>query len=128
HPLASFDGFGIYNRHVVILLYVLVSGLLFLRQGRKLALFCAATMLALFLTKITGFLVGGLFGLVAVFAGRIKWTDVLLAAVVFALPLIAFEIFSGATSAYLLGISELAGNNSETLLPRFRTVVVQKID
>lgn len=128
HLLPSFDGFGIYNRHIVVLLYVLLSGLLFLRGGRKLAWFCAVTMLALFLTKITGFLVGGLFGVLAILAGRLKWIDVIIAAVVFAVPLVVFEVMTGMISGYLHTISELAGNNSETLLPRFRTVVTNKID
>ncbi|WP_449394033.1 hypothetical protein [Devosia riboflavina] len=128
HPLPGLDGFGIYNRHVVVLLYVLLSGLLFLRDGRKLAIFCAATMLALFLTKITGFLVGGLFGVTAVFAGRLRWTTVLLAAGIFLVPLLALELLTGMVSAYLRDISQLAGNNSSTLLPRFRTVVTNKLD
>lgn len=128
HQLPSFDGFGIYNRHIVVLLYVFLSGLLFLRPGRKLALFCAGAMLALFLTKITGFLVGGLFGVVAILAGRLRWSDVLVAALVFAVPLVVLELMTGMVSAYLLTISELAGSNSGTLLPRFRTVVTQKID
>ena len=128
HMLPGFDGFGIYNRHVVILLYVLLSGLLFLRDGRRLAFLCAATMLALFLTKITGFLVGGLFGFVAVLAGRIKWTNLLLAAGLFALPLLVLEFSCGMVSAYLHDISELVGSNQSTLLPRFRTVVTNKVD
>ena len=128
HPLPGLDGFGIYNRHVVVLLYVLLSGLLFLRDGRKLAVFCAAVMLALFLTKITGFLVGGLFGLMAVLAGRIKWTNIILAAVVFIAPLLVLELATGMVSAYLRDISTLAGDNSSTLLPRFRTVVTNKLD
>lgn len=128
HPLPSLDGFGIYNRHVVILLYVLLSGLLFLREGRKLALVCGATMLALFLTKITGFLVGGLFCALALVAGRIKWTNALLAAGLFLVPLAVLELLTGMVSAYLRDISELAGNNSSTLLPRFRTVITNKFD
>jgi hypothetical protein len=46
HPLPTLDGFGIYNRHGVIFLYVLTSGLVFLKDGRRMAVLIAAAMLA----------------------------------------------------------------------------------
>ncbi|MBD9375313.1 hypothetical protein IB238_22070 [Rhizobium sp. ARZ01] len=128
HAFAGLDGFGIYNRQGVILLYLLTSGLLFLRDGRKLAVFCAAAMLALFLTKITGFLVGGLFGLLALLAGRISWTNLFLAAAVFLASVVVIEAGSGLISAYLADIVQLASMNQEALLPRFKTVVSAKLD
>ncbi len=39
YPYPGLDGFGIYNRHTSLLLYVLMCGLLFMRNGTKLALF-----------------------------------------------------------------------------------------
>jgi hypothetical protein len=82
YPYPGLDGFGIYNRHTSLLLYVLMCGLMFMRDSAKLALFCAAAMVALFLMKITGFLAGGLFGLAALLAGRISVRHVLLATAV----------------------------------------------
>lgn len=66
------DGFGIYNRHVSIVLYVLVCGLVFLR-GPALGAVIGWTLTALFLIKITGFLAGGIVTAFALAAGRIGW-------------------------------------------------------
>lgn len=128
HTLPSLDGFGIYNRHAVILLYVLVSGLLFMRDGRRLAVLCGTIMLALFLTKITGFLVGGLFGLLALLAGRIGIRSILLAAVIFAVPLLALELSVGMVLPYLTDIAMLASDNQESALSRFLLVIAREID
>lgn len=122
------DGFGIYNRHISLLLYVLMCGLTIMRDGRRLALFCAAAMLALFLTKITGFLVGGLFGLAALLAGRIALRNVVIAAVVFIAVLLLLELNGRMISAYLGDIAMLVGLNEGAMLPRFLTVLSLKLD
>ena len=128
YPYPGLDGFGIYNRHTSLLLYVLTCGLLFMRNGAKLALFCTVAMLALFLMKITGFLVGGLFGLTAVLAGRISIRNVALAMIVSIAILLALEQQSGIISAYIRDITTLVTLNEEALLPRFLTVLSQKLD
>lgn len=128
HPFAGVDGFGIYNRHGVILLYVLTTGLVFLKAGRTLAWFCALTMLALFLTKITAFLAGGIICLLAVLAGRLKWSDVLLAGVLFVVPLFLIEFTTGFVSAYIGSIAELVGLNEGGILGRFLGAGSSKLD
>lgn len=128
HTLPGMDGFGIYNRQGVILLYVLTCGLLFLPDGRRLAIFCAITALALFTIKVTGFLVGGLLGLAAVLSGRLSLKSTLLAAAIFVIPLACLELTTGMVSAYIRDILQLASLNQGTLLPRFRTVVSNKFD
>lgn len=122
------DGFGIYNRQVSLLLYVLTCGLMFIADSRKLAAFCAVAMLALFLTKITGFLVGGLFGLTALLAGRISVKHVLIAGTIFLVGLAALELNAGMVSAYVTEIGQLIALNEGALLPRFLTVVSGKLD
>jgi hypothetical protein len=128
HSYPGVNGFGIYNRHTSLLLYALTSALAFLPNSRKLAVVAALTMLALFLTKITGFLAGGPIGLFAIFAGRLKWRYVLLAAGIFALVLLALELNHGMISAYLKSIIALIGMNKGLLLPRFLTVFSAKLD
>ncbi len=113
------DGFGIYNRQVSLLLYVLTCGLMFIADGRKLAAFCAITMLALFLTKITGFLVGGLFGLTALLAGRLSIKTALIAAAITLIGLATLELNGHMISAYLVDIEQLLILNEGALLPRF---------
>jgi len=124
----GFDGFGIYNRQACILLYVLTCGLIFMKNGRKLALFCAATMLCLFLTKVTGFLVGGLLGLAALLAGRISIANVVIATLAALGILAALEINNHMISAYIASICQLIALNEAALLPRFLTVVSGKLD
>lgn len=122
------DGFGIYNRQVCLLLYVLVAGLIFMPNSRKLALFCAAAMLCLFLTKITGFLVGGLFGFTALLAGRISVSNALIAIVAALVVLAGLELNGHMISAYLADIGQLLVLNEAALLPRFLTVISGKLD
>ncbi|MFQ0812558.1 hypothetical protein AVM02_04060 [Brucella anthropi] len=128
YPYPGLDGFGIYNRHTALLLYVLTCGLMFMRNGARLALFCAATMLALFLMKITGFLAGGLLGLAALLAGRISFRNVVLAAILTIAFLCVLELQNGIIGAYIRDITTLIGLNEEALLPRFLTVLSLKLD
>lgn len=128
YPYPGLDGFGIYNRHTSLLLYVLMCGLLFMRNGAKLALFCAVAMLGLFLMKITGFLAGGLFGLAAFLAGRISIRNVVLATIITMSVLLVLELHNGIISAYIRDIMTLIALNEEALLPRFLTVISLKLD
>ncbi|WP_377278406.1 hypothetical protein [Rhizobium sp. R86522] len=128
HSYPGLDGFGIYNRQTSLLLYVLTAGLVFMRGGPRFALFCALVMLALFLTKITGLLVGGLIGLGAVLAGRISLGNLVLAAAAFLLPLVIIELGTGMIAAYIRDILDLIAMNQDALLPRFLTVASGKLD
>ncbi|SDG56204.1 hypothetical protein [Bosea robiniae] len=112
------DGFGIYNRHVSIVLYVLVCGLLFLR-GPALAAIIGWTLIALFMIKITGFLAGGLVTAFALAAGRIGLRQALTVAAAAGLALIGFELATGLVSAYLGSILALIAINAGGILPRF---------
>lgn len=128
YPYPGLDGFGIYNRHTSLLLYVLTCGLMFMRNSTKLALFCAGTILALLLMKVTGFLTGGLFGLAAFLAGRISIRNVALATVVTLAALLLLELHNGIVSAYICDITTLIALNEEALLSRFLTVISLKLD
>ncbi|UXN59722.1 hypothetical protein [Phyllobacterium zundukense] len=128
HSYPGVNGFGIYNRHTSLLLYVLVSALVFLPNSRKLAIIASLTMLALFFTKITGFLAGGMIGLVAILSGRLLWRQVLLALCIFAVTLLVLEFNHAMVSAYVESIAALVRLNEGLLLPRFLTVFSIKLD
>ncbi len=128
HSYPGISGFGIYNRHTSLLLYVLTSALIFLPNTRKLAIVAALAMLALFFTKITGFLAGGLIGLFAILSGRLKLRHVLLAMIVVIAALLVFELNHRMVSTYLASIIELVGMNEDVLLSRFLTVFSTKLD
>ncbi|PRD45385.1 hypothetical protein C5748_02515 [Phyllobacterium phragmitis] len=128
HSYPGLDGFGIYNRHATLLLYVLVSALMFVKDGRRLAILCGLTMLALFLIKVTGFLAGGLIGLLALLSGRISWRSVVLAGAIFLAALICLEFNGHMITAYIDEIALLIRMNEQALLPRFLTVLSTDLD
>jgi hypothetical protein len=113
------DGFGIYNRQVSIVLYVLASALVFMRDRRVLSLVLLWTLLALLLIKITGFLAGGLLAAFALAAGRLDWPGSLAAAGAAVLALLGLELATGLVSAYLDSIVALVAINAGGILPRF---------
>lgn len=113
------DGFGIYNRQVSIVLYVLVAALAFLRDRRVLTGVLVWTLLALLLIKVTGFLAGGLVVAFALAAGRLDLRQSTLAAAVAILLLAVLELMTGLVSAYLDSILALVEINAGSILPRF---------
>lgn len=128
HSYPGMDGYGIYNRHATLLLYVLLSALMFVKDGRRLAIVCGLTMLSLFLIKITGFLAGGMIGLLALLSGRISWRSVLIAGALFLAALLCLEFNGHMITAYLKEIALLIRINQEALLPRFLTVFSTDLD
>ncbi|MDW6020499.1 hypothetical protein SAZ10_01855 [Mesorhizobium sp. BAC0120] len=118
YPFPSSDGFGIYNRQVCQMLYVLIAALLYVRNQRILALIVAVAVTALFFLKITGFIAAGLICLFAFLAGRICFRYALAATVVFPALLGASEFACGMVTAYVADIEALVKINSQTLLPR----------
>jgi hypothetical protein len=119
YPFPGSDGFGIYNRQVCQLLYVLVAACLFVRQGRLLELIVVITMTALFFLKITGFVAGGVICAYAFAAGRVSFRSALIISVTFAAILAAVEFSTGLVSHYVIDILRLLLINGGTLLPRF---------
>lgn len=128
YPSPGFDGYGFYNRHVALLLYLLIATLLFAqRRGLQIAL-VAVLMLALFLTKVTGAVAGTLLVGYAMLSGRMRLRDGAAAAIAVIAALGVLEIATGLTSAYLADILTLLGLNTGTLLPRFLTVASVKFN
>jgi hypothetical protein len=115
----GFDGFGIYNRQVSIVLYVLAAALAFMRDRRMLTLVMLWTLLALLLIKVTGLLAGGLLAAFALAAGRIGWRGSLSAAFAAGAALLGLELATGLVAAYLDGIVTLVRLNAGGILPRF---------
>lgn len=113
------DGFGIYNRQVGLLLYVLTAGLVFAKSRRTLLVLVAGCMLALLFTKITGVIAGAMLCCLAVAAGRLAVRTAIAAACAFILILAGLELRLGIVSAYAADILLLLEKNEESLLPRF---------
>ncbi len=115
----SIDGYGIYNRHTSVLLYVLVSGLIFMRKRRLLLFVVAWTCLALFLLKVTGFIAAGLICFFAFVAGRISLRAALASVALFLLALLTLDVTLGIVRAYVFDIWLLVRLNEGNLLSRF---------
>jgi len=124
HPMAGVDAFGFYNRHAALLLYVLVTTILFVREARAQIFLIAGLMLALFFTKITGFAVG--LGLIAhgLLAGRIAPIILWFAAIATAAGFLAIDLPTGIGTAYLENIGALISMNQSGLLASMRKPVI----
>lgn len=128
YPSPGFDGYGFYNRHVALLLYLLIATLIF-AQRRSLSIgLVAVLMLTLFLTKVTGAVSGTLLVGYATLSGRMRFRDAVIAAGLVILALGVLELATGLSSAYVLDILTLLGLNTDTLLPRFLTVASVKFN
>lgn len=122
YPMPGFDGYGHYNRHVALLLYLLIATLLFV-QSRAVAIgLVAGLMLTLFLVKITGAVTGSILVGYAILARRLRLRDAVLAATLVIVALALLEFRSGVVSAYLADILTLLQLNTGLLLPRILTV------
>lgn len=119
YPYPGSDGFGIYNRQVCQLLYVLVAALVFVRGQRLLAALVAVLMAALFFTKVTGFVSGLVLCGFAFLAGRIAFGWAAAAAAAFLALLAGLELSAGLVSHYVGDILALVAMNSGSLAPRF---------
>jgi hypothetical protein len=128
YPLPGFDGYGFYNRHASLLLYLLVASIAFVSSSRLQILLLTALMLALFLTKITGAVAGSLMIGYAVLAGRLSPRDVVIAALGALGVLGLIELATGMISAYLGTILVLLQLNNDTLLRRILTVASVKFN
>jgi hypothetical protein len=122
YPLLGFDGYGHYNRHIALLLYVLVATLIFARDRRLLVGLVAVLMLTLFLVKITGAVSGVLLVGYAVLIGRLRVMDAIVAAALVLASLGALELATGMVVAYVDDILTLLLLNGRSLSSRFITV------
>ena len=119
YPFPGSDGFGIYNRQICQVLYILVAAIMFVRTKWTLAAVVTLTMSALFFLKITGFVAGGMIAAYAFLAGRVPFRFALASALVFLAALGLFEVLTGLVSVYATDILLLVRMNSGTLAPRF---------
>ncbi|WP_312361924.1 hypothetical protein [Ensifer sp.] len=118
YPYPGSDGFGIYNRQVCQLLYVLAAALIYVRNPRILVTVVAGAMTALFFVKVTGTVAGLILCLTAFVAGRMRLRDAAAAALVFFGALALVELSLGAVSAYIGDILALLDVNDGILLTR----------
>jgi len=122
YPSPGFDGFGYYNRHVALLLYLLLAALLFVESRALLTTLVAVLMVALFLVKVTGPVSGAALVGYAVLAGRMRFRDAAIAAGAVIACLGVVELATGLVFAYLEDILDLAMLNSASFLRRFLTL------
>lgn len=122
YPSPGFDGFGYYNRHVALLLYLLLAALLFVENRVLLTSLVAVLMTALFLVKVTGPVSGAVLVGYAVLAGRMRFRDAATAATAVIGVLTMLELSTGVIYAYLEDILDLAMLNSSSFLWRFLTL------
>ncbi len=128
YPSPGFDGFGYYNRHVALLLYLLLATLLFVESRVLLTTLVAVLMAALFLVKVTGPVSGAVLVGYAVLAGRMRFRDAFIAALAVLGVLAGLELTTGVVYAYVEDVFILAMLNSSSLLRRFLTLASIKFN
>lgn len=119
YPYPGSDGFGIYNRQVCQVLYVLVAAFMFIRDARLLAALVAIMVTALFFLKITGVVAALVVCGFGFLAGRLPFRPAIAAAAAFLAVLAALEAATGVVSHYVRDIISLVEKNSGSLAPRF---------
>ena len=115
----SVDGYGIYNRHTSILLYILTCTLIYVRCQKIIAFVLVWTCVSLFLLKITGFIAAGMICAFAVLAGRIRMRVAVVIVTALLFALITLDAALGVVRAYLADIWLLVRLNEGNLLSRF---------
>ena len=123
--LAGSDGFGIYNRQGAILLYILISALMFVRSQKLLVALVSLSMVALFLIKITGFSVAAMLCVLALLTGRLKLQSSIIAGILFLVVIGTLEIYNGVVSAYLVNIVTLLQHNIDSISPQLASKFAQ---
>jgi hypothetical protein len=128
YPSPGVDAYGNYNRHGALLLMVLAAVLLFVDNRRVAAWLTVVLLAALFMIKITGFLVGLVIVIHAGIAGRLSLRGAIEACFPVALILGLLEWRFALITAYIEDIAELARMNTGYLLPRVLTVLSLKFN
>jgi len=118
YPHPGSDGFGIYNRQVCQLLYVLACALLHVKDQRKLVVSVALSMLSLLFIKVTGVAAGIILCLMAFATGRLSLRSAILAGVLFFGCIAVLEGATGMVTAYIADILALLAVNNGSLIPR----------
>ncbi|TDH39012.1 hypothetical protein E2A64_07980 [Pseudohoeflea suaedae] len=116
YPYPGVDGYGIYNRHISQLLYVVVAALMFAGSAVARVISLTIALAALFLTKITGFVIALPLVLLALFARRLRLRELCTVAALLAAVLAGLELWCGLTSAYVASVAELVAMNEGELL------------
>ena len=127
-PHTGIEAWGIYNRHSIQLLYVLLAALIFLPSPRWRIAIIGYILVCLFATKITGFLAGGLILLGFFLAGQISLSLFIGANIIFWASLAIAEIFLGIVSGYITDVIALIAQNQNNIIYRFFSVGVTQFD
>ena len=122
------DGFGYYNRHSAVLLYLLVATLFFVRSQVTLVALVSLLLLSLALIKINGFAVAGLILALALASRRIGFAASLAVAAICLGIVLAVELLTGSMSDYIVSMWRLFNNNEAVLLPNLLTTVSARFD
>ena len=122
------DGFGYYNRHSAVLLYLLIAALFFVRSQVALVMLVSALLLSLAFIKINAFLAAGIILAVALASRRIGLRASLGVGALCLTFTALLELGTGVVSAYLASIFRLVGDNSSELLVRVLTTGTARFD
>ena len=122
------DAFGIYNRQIALLLYVLMTSIIWGESRSLQMIVCATCLCAVTFIKITGAFPAGIFIVYGVLSGRLdKKVLVVSLAALFGLALL-LELSLGMMSAFVADLIKLARLNSGSLLFHVVTSTARQFD
>lgn len=101
YPLAGIDAFGFENRHTALLLYVVLSAVLFAPRARAQIIALFACLVLLFFTKFTGFIAGMVIVALGVGARRVSFHSGSMILMLLSVSATLLLLFSTLFSAYL---------------------------
>ncbi|MGL4637928.1 MAG: hypothetical protein ACRCWF_18255 [Beijerinckiaceae bacterium] len=128
YPSPGFDAYGNYNRHASLLLYILSATLLFVERKPLASWLTSMLLLALFMTKITGFIVALPLVMLGLLTRRLSPTHTIVSTLVMIAFLLLLNAQTGLIAAYLSDIAHLAKQNTGSLLPRILTLLSVKFN
>lgn len=107
------DGHGIYNRQAGLLLYVLVSALLYAEDRVIAAILSGVLFIAIAFIKITALVVAAPMIALALVAGRVEWRSLLIVFVLGFAMVLALEWSTKLVSGYLADMSVFTASSGE---------------
>lgn len=128
HSYPGSEGFGYYNRHGALMLYVLTSAVFFIKKPTYQIAFLCLCGAILFLIKVTAFISGVMIVGFAFLAGFISFPTLLLAFSGFLLLILGLQLTTGTMLPYILTIWDLASSNQGSILSRFPTAISEHLD
>lgn len=122
------DAFGIYNRQIALILYVLMTSIIWGQSRGLQIIVCATCLCAVTFIKITGAFPAGIFIVYGVLSGRLEKKALVVSLAALVGLALLLELSVGIMSAFAADLIRLARLNSGSLLFHVVTSTARQFD